>query len=88
MLRTITAITLGTAAAALIAAPTSAADTTDITNADIAQTPTAEVLLIPTAGGPHPYATGYNISPRYEFRTDPVTGDRRAKFDNGCNGAC
>lgn len=46
------------------------------------------IPLFPTAGGPHPYATGYNISPRYEFATDPVTGKRHAKFDNGCHGAC
>lgn len=87
MLRIITATILGTAAAALIAAPIAAADTADITNADIAETTSVE-LLLPGVGGPHPYATGYNISPRYEFTTDPVTGDRRAKYDNGCNGSC
>lgn len=92
MLRTVTATILGTVAAALIAAPTAGADTDDLTNSDIAGTQTTSVvdwlLPLPSTGGPHPYATGYNISPRYEFTTDPVTGKRHAKFDNGCNGSC
>lgn len=75
-------------AAAMALAPTASADVT-LTNIDVA----GIEIPIPTfgtyvPGGPHPYATGYNISPRYEFTTDPVTGKRHAKYDNGCNGSC
>lgn len=88
MLRnTITALA-AFAALSFIGAPAASAEIT-LPNIDVAGID----IPIPSwsgyvPGGPHPYKTGYNISPRYEFRTDPVTGDRRAKFDNGCNGSC
>lgn len=88
MLRTTLATVAAFAVLGFIGAPAASADVT-LTNIDVA----GIEIPIPSwsgyvPGGPHPYATGYNISPRYEFTTDPVTGDRRAKFDDGCNGSC
>lgn len=72
-------------AAAMALAPTASADVT-LTNIDVA----GIEIPIPSwaSGAPVSYKTGYNISPRYEFTTDPVTGKRHAKYDNGCNGSC
>lgn len=74
----------GITAAALIAAPAASAEIT-LRNVDVAG---IEIPIPSWSSGtvpPGTYKTGYNISPRYEFTTDPTTGERRAKYDTGCH---
>lgn len=98
MLRTTIAAAALLAGLGIAAAPSAAADTPDLVNVDVVG---GHVTVSPGPDWPLPfwdgvkppgakwsYKTGYNISPRYTFRTDPVTGKRTANYDNGCNGAC
>lgn len=83
----------GVVAAGLIAAPVASADLSDLVNVDVVG---SDVVVSPGPSWPIPfwdgqkdgdwsYKTGYNISPRYTFRTDPVTGKRTANYDTGCH---
>lgn len=83
MLRNTIATIIGIAAAALIAAPIAAADTTDLNNADVAGATTQS--LIPEwnsgTGGTFPYATGSNISNPTTVLTDADCNVIRGSWD-------